>query len=276
MANPLGKAKEGRGKSEHTNKHRVAIPFQIDQVIKESDIILEVLDARFIEKTRNTEIEQKVKDSGKILIYIFNKSDLVDVDKVRQEEGFKELKPNMFFSSKDRKGSAILRKLIKMELKKIKKDLINVGIIGYPNTGKSSLINLLVGRSVSRTSSEAGFTKGIQKLKISNGVYLVDTPGIIPPAEKTHEQRVLARHSQIGAITWDRAKDPQMVVNMIMQEYLGILEKHYRIDAKGDSEVLIEKLGRRSNYLKKGNLVDENRTAKKILKDWQEGKIRVR
>src|SRR3989344_1110680 len=230
MTNPFGKAKEGRNKPDYTNKHKTSVPTLIDQVINEADIILEILDARFIEKTRNIEMENKVKDAGKVLIYIFNKSDLV-----------------------------------------------NIGVIGYPNTGKSSMINLLAGRAVSRTSSEAGFTKGIQKIKIFSGVYLIDTPGIIPIEEKTYgNRRLLAKHAKIGATTWYKAKDPDVIVFEIMKEYPGILEAYYNIKADGDVEVLIEKLGRRLSYLKKGNEVDEDRTSKHILRQWQEGKIRVR
>ena len=277
MANPLGKAKEGRNKPDYTNKHKSSVPSLIDQVINEADVVLEILDARFIETTRNAEIENKVKSLGKILVYIFNKSDLVDIGKLKTQENFEELKPNLFFSSINRKGSATLRRLIKMQVKKIKKDVVNVGIIGYPNTGKSSLTNLLVGRSVARTSSEAGFTKGIQKIKISNGVYLIDTPGVIPIAEKTYGNRkLLAKHSKIGAITWYKAKDPDVIVFEIMKEYPGVLEAHYKIKADGDVELLIEELGRKFHYLKKGNEVDEDRTAKHILREWQEGKIRAK
>lgn len=52
MANPIGKAKEGRGKSERTNKHWVSVPSLIDSIMHEADIILEILDARFIEKNK--------------------------------------------------------------------------------------------------------------------------------------------------------------------------------------------------------------------------------
>jgi len=277
MTNPFGKAKEGRNKPDYTNKHRSSVPSLIDQVVGEADIILEILDSRFLEKTRNLEVEKKVKDLGKILIYIFNKSDLVDINQVKMEEDFAALKPSLFFSSTNRKGSATLMRMIKMQVKKIKKDIVNIGVIGYPNTGKSSMINLLAGRSVSRTSSEAGFTKGIQKIKIFSGVYLIDTPGIIPIEEKVHGNRkLLAKHSKIGAITWYKAKDPDVIVFEIMKEYPGILEAHYNIEAEGDVEVLIEKLGRKFRYLKKGNEVDEDRTAKHVLREWQEGKIRIK
>jgi hypothetical protein len=275
MANPIGKAKEGRNKSETTNRHRISIPTIISSIINEADIVLEILDARFIEKTRNIEMEKRIKNSGKKLIYVFNKSDLTDIQKVKTEVEMNELMPHIFISSRERAGAGFLKRMLKIEAGKIGKNIVNIGIIGYPNTGKSSLINFLTGKSAARTSSEAGYTKGIQKVKLTKYLYLIDTPGIIPIYEKSQKNRELsAKHSQIGAITWDKTKNPDIVVSKIMKEYPSLLEKHYGIDAKGDSEALIEQLGRKWNYIKKGNEVDEIRTAKKILKDWQEGKIK--
>lgn len=276
MVSKIGKAKKTRGKSPRANKHRGSVPSIVNDIIEQADVILEILDARFIEKTRNLEIEKKVKRLGKTIIYVFNKLDLVDVDKIKRNIELQELKPNIFFSARERKGSAGLRKMIKIEARKLNEDSVNIGVIGYPNTGKSSIINLLSGKSVAKTSSEAGYTKGIQKIKLSKGLYLIDTPGIIPSKEKIgYNKEHHLRHAQIGAITWDKAKNPDMVVFRLMEEYPGVLEKHYKIDAGRDSELLIEELGRKLNYLKKGNLVDENRVSKKILKDWQEGKIKV-
>ena len=187
-----------------------------------------------------------------------------------------KLKPNVFFSSKEKKGYRNLKKLIKIQSKRLKKETINIGIIGYPNTGKSSLINFLSKKSAARTSSEAGYTKGIQKIKLSKGLYLIDTPGIIPVSEKSSTKiKDLVKQPQIGAVTWDKTKNPDLVIHKLMKEYPNVLEKYYKINAKANSEFLIEKLGKKLNYLKKGNLVDEIRTAKKILRDWQEGKIKV-
>ncbi len=274
MANRFGSAKKTRGKSPSTHRHKSYVPSMIDNILEKADIILEILDSRFIEKTRNLDVENKAKKLGKIIIYVLNKSDLVDINKLKKEVELEELKPYVFFSSKERKGSRDLKKLLKMSAKRLNLDEVSIGIIGYPNVGKSSLINFLTGRSSARTSPEAGYTKGIQKIKLSKGFYLIDTPGIIPPLEKASiNQEHLVKHSQIGAITWDKTKNPDLVVSKLMEEYPDILEKHYKIQAKGDSEILIEKLGKKLNYLKKGNFVDEERVAKKILKDWQEGKI---
>ena len=170
MANKFGKSKKAKGKSPHTHRHKSYVPSIINRVIEESDIILEVLDSRFIEKTRNFEIEKKVKKLGKLIIYVFNKSDLVNINKIKLDMELEKLKPNLFFSSKERSGSVNLKRLIKIESKKLKQESVNVGVIGYPNTGKSSLINLLTRKSDVKTSSEEGYTKGMQKIKISKGL----------------------------------------------------------------------------------------------------------
>ncbi|MFZ1971069.1 MAG: GTPase [Candidatus Nanoarchaeia archaeon] len=276
MANTLGKAKKQRGKSNSTNRHKQPIPLMINDIIEQSDLILEVLDARFIEKTRHKEIEKRIEGMEKRIIFVLNKSDLVNVREINRQLEIEDIKPHIFFSSRERKGTAILRNYIKKEAKKIKKDAVNVGVIGYPNTGKSSLINVLIGKPSAKVSSIAGFTKSIQKIKLSKGIYLIDTPGIITPEEQLSGNRENSiRNSQIGAIDWNRIKEPDIVVNSLVKEYPGILEKYYNINAKGDSETLLEMLGRRLNYLKRNNIVDETRTAKHILREWQEGKIRL-
>ena len=277
MKNKFGKAKSGRGKSEHTNKHKLSVYSIIDSVIKEADIILEILDARFIEKTRNFELEKRIKILKKPLIYILNKSDLINQEEIEKNLELEDLKPRLFFSSKEgeKAGRELLMEMIEKEAEKIDSETVNIGIIGYPNTGKSSLINFLTGKHVSRTSPEAGHTHGIQKLKIGEGIYLIDTPGIIPIEEKSYgNSQLLAKHAQIGAITWDRTKNPEMVVHLIMKEYPGVLEKHYKINAERNSEILLDTLGKRLHFLKKHGDVDDVRTAKQVLKDWQEGKIR--
>ncbi len=276
MKGQFGLSIKRKSKLENTNVHKRSVPDIIDRVVEQADIILEILDARFIEKTRNYSIEKKVKESGKVLIYILNKDDLVDVNLIRQNKELEELKPYIFFSCKNKNGMVALRKMIKMQAKKSGSKAVSVGVIGYPNTGKSSIINLLKRKAVARTSSEAGFTKGIQKIRLAPGLYLIDTPGIIPIEENSILKRGdLIKHLEIGVKTWDKAKEPEIMIDRLVRENPGVLEKYYGIKAEGDSEVLIEQLGRRFHYLKKGNLVDSKRVAKQILRDWQEGKIRI-
>ena len=263
------------------NKHKVAFPKLVLEVVRISDVILEVLDARFPEETRNSELENAIKEKGKKIIYVLNKSDMVDVDKIKKKIELLDLYPFVFVSCLSRKGAGDLRDRIKIEVKDIAGKSENfhrkqVGIIGYPNTGKSSIINLLTGRSSAKTAAEAGYTKGIQKIKLAKDILILDTPGVIPDKEdSTKNKKDLTKHTQIGVRTYDRVKSPDMVVYELMKKFPDVIEKFYGFDVKGDSEALIEKLGRKRGILRRGNEVDVDRTARSILKDWQDGKIRI-
>lgn len=271
-------------------KQKGKYPSLAEKIIQESDIVLEVLDARFPEETRNKEVEEKITKKGKILIYILNKSDLT-------EKKSSELKPGVFVSCRERKNVGKLRDLIKRESGKIKNkrssdnfsassggragkiskdNKIIVGVIGYPNTGKSSLINLLIGKSSAGTGADAGFTKGIQKLKLSPGIILLDTPGVIPRKEYSDsEKEKIAMHAIVGGRSYSQVKDPQITIAKLIKEYPRVLENHYKIDAKGDSEIFLEKLGKQKGFLLKGGIVNDDKTARFVLKEWQAGEIRI-
>jgi len=255
-------------------KQRGKYPELILKIIQDSDIILEVLDARFIEETRNTEIEEQIKGQGKKLIYALNKSDLL----LKKEKKI-NLDYSILVSCKERSDIRKLRELIKILSKKIKKpfgEKIIVGIIGYPNTGKSSLINLLIGRSSAGVGSEAGFTRGIQKLRLDENIFILDSPGVIPETQYSHtEKEKISKQTIAGGRSYSQVKDPEIVVAKLISAYPQILEKFYNVQANGDSEILIEELGRKKGFLLKGNEVDKDRTARLILRDFQEGKIMI-
>tara|TARA_Y100000310_G_C20561080_1_gene753093 strand:- start:190 stop:1029 length:840 start_codon:yes stop_codon:yes gene_type:complete len=266
------------GHTKNIRKQKEKFPKLVKDLIEISEIILEVLDARFVNETRNKELEEEIKTQGKKIIYVLNKSDLVDRRSIIHQKGFPKISPFLFVSCKKRAGISKLRDKIKAEVKKLKIKHIkaNVGVIGYPNTGKSSLINLLTGKSSARTGAEAGFTKGVQKISLSKNILLLDTPGVIPESEYSHVKReALQKQIMIGARTINKTREPELFVSGIMKDYSKQIEKFYKIDSQGDSEKLIEELGRRRNFLRKGGVVDEDKTSRLIIKDWQEGKIKI-
>ena len=251
-----------------TRNVKPTVPELLNEVIKKSDIVLCILDARFIEETRNLYLESMIKSLNKKIIYIFNKADIAPkIDKKVLEE----LSPNVIVSCTTRKGASDLRQGIRIIADRLNKIPVYVGVIGYPNTGKSSVINLILGRKeVAKTSAVSGYTRGIHLIKLSSDIYLVDSPGIIP---QTEIDKDIIKLAKIGVITFDMAKDPSLIVYELMNEYPEIFEKFYGIDANGDSELLIETLARKNNMLLRKGELDTERAARMVIKDWQKGNI---
>jgi hypothetical protein len=264
------------GLIEGRNDHKQPFPKIVRDVIRMSDIILEIVDIRYIEKTRNSELEKMVSDEKKSIIYILNKADLVNITDFKKNKEISKLDPYVIFSCKDKTGKGKIIEIIKIAAKRLKlKREVYVGIIGYPNTGKSSFINLITGRKSAKTSSESGFTKGIQKIRLNRNIYVLDTPGIIPNIDDSiFNSSLIKKNTEIGAVQYSQVKDPDFIIFKLMQENPNLFEKYYNIDAKGDSEVLIEEYGRKNNLLRKGNKVNIDKASRFILKDWQEEKIK--
>jgi ribosome biogenesis GTPase A len=225
----------------------------VNNVIKDSDILIEVIDARFPELTRNEEIERKVKKEGKKLILVYNKLDLVDK---------KFSNKDVVLSCKTRRGLRLLREKIMIEAKKLNKNPVTVGVLGYPNTGKSSIINTLKGKGSARTSSKSGLTLGVQKVKVNEKIMMLDTPGVIPFGEDEEE-----KHALIGALNPENLKYPEDTAEFIIKKFPKSISLFYGCVA--DLEAIAERL----NKKKKGNLPDLETTSKLIIRDWQKGKI---
>jgi len=235
----------------------------VNQVLREAEIIIEVLDARLINETRNKEIEDKVKKLGKKILYVITKCDLVNVSKLKKE--IKSLQPSVFISSTEHHGTTILKKKI-LELSRGEK--VTVGVVGYPNVGKSSLINSLSGRGAAKTSSESGYTKGMQKIRVDNKILILDTPGVFPKMEKD-----LIKHGKIGAISYSKIKDPEIAVLNLIKDELELITKHYNLNSR-DPEEILEELALKFNKLLKKGKPDLESTARFLLKEWQTGKIK--
>ena len=204
----------------------------VNKVIDQSDIVLEILDARFLEETKNKNIEYRIKNRNKILIQVINKCDFVDkkyMDKVK-----KELENCVFVSAKEHLGTTLLKnKIKKLANKKKIRDPI-VGVIGYPNVGKSSVINALKGKGSAKTSPEAGYTKGKQYLRVDKDFLMIDTPGVIEEGKDIDEELVL-----VGAKNPGMIDDPDLAVLRLMKNHPDKVENAYKVEIKQDKEETI-------------------------------------
>ncbi|WP_340818987.1 GTPase [Methanolobus sp. WCC4] len=245
----------------------------VKDVIKKADILLEVVDARFPNETRNSEIERELKRLKKPFIIVLNKCDLVPKQKVEKARTrLARIAPSVFVSSKERFGTTMLRHKI-LEVADIQGRDIKVGCIGYPNTGKSSVINGVAGRGKASTSAISGHTKGLQIVNAGSRIVFLDTPGVFPFDE--HDEYI---QGLLGVKDSTHLKDPigvaMKIIEKLVDENKEILESAYKVNITDENSYdILEMIGEKCNFLKKKGLVDETRAAVRIINDWQKGAL---
>ncbi len=247
----------------------------VKDVIKKADILLEVIDARFPDETRNCEVERDIARSKKPFIIVLNKCDLVSKEILEKTKSrLSKIAPTVFVSSKDRFGTTMLRHKI-LEIAGIKGREILVGSLGYPNTGKSSVINAVAGRHKAGTSSISGHTKVMQLVNAGSRIMLLDTPGVIPFGENDEYIQGILSVKDATHI-----KDPVGVAMKIIEKFCDenktALESFYHVKIEGqDSYDALLLIGRESNCLKKKGEVDDTRADLRKINDLQKGLIMI-
>lgn len=248
---------------------------ELYKVIDSSDVVVQVLDARDPLGTRCYQIEKYLKSEKKHkqLIFILNKVDLVPVWVTQKWVTILSTEyPTMAFhaSLTNAFGKGALINLLR-QFSKLHSDKkqISVGFIGYPNVGKSSIINTLRKKKVCKVAPLAGETKVWQYVTLMRRIYLVDCPGVVYPSGFTPEEIVLK-----GVVRVEHLKNPEDYIAPILQRVrIEYIQRTYKIDQWKDPEDFLEQLAKRCGKLLKGGDPDFNNISKMVLNDWQRGRI---
>ena len=147
---------------------------------------------------------------------------------------------------------------------------ISVGFIGYPNTGKSSIINTLRKKKVCTVAPIPGETKVWQYITLMKRIYLIDCPGIVPPSMSDTEEDILLR----GVVRVENVQNPEQYVAAAMKKCkTHHLERTYDVRGWTNAIEFLEALARKGGRLLKGGEADLDGVAKMVLNDYLRGKI---
>ncbi|XP_072741110.1 nucleolar GTP-binding protein 2 [Ciconia boyciana] len=248
---------------------------ELYKVIDSSDVVVQVLDARDPMGTRSPHVESYLKKEKhwKHLIFVLNKCDLVPTWATKRwvavlSQEYPTLAFHASLTNPFGKGAFIqlLRQFGKLHSDKKQ---ISVGFIGYPNVGKSSVINTLRSKKVCNVAPIAGETKVWQYITLMRRIFLIDCPGVVYPSGDTETDIVLK-----GVVQVEKIKSPEDHISAVLErakpEYI---RKTYKIDSWKDAEEFLEKLASRTGKLLKGGEPDIQTVSKMVLNDWQRGRI---
>ena len=186
---------------------------KLTESIKRVDLVIEVRDARIPLSTGNIHLNKWIK--GKKHILVLNRSDMISSNaKEKWTNWFINININPLWCD-SKKGTGVKaicnaatnhrlsidkrRKARGMQIRPIR-----ALTLGFPNVGKSALINRIANRRVVQSARKAGVTRSLRWIRLENGIDLLDAPGIIPPDLKDQKSALnLAICDDIGEAAYD-------------------------------------------------------------------------
>jgi len=274
---------------------------ELNKLIETADVLIEVLDARDPQSCRCEEIEQRVlslksdaTNRNKRVILLLNKIDLIPTEVLRKwiqllrrefpviafKSNTQNQKSNlsqnrMRHTNQDASvtsqavGAEALLQLLKNYSRSLNlKKSITIGFIGYPNVGKSSVINSLKRTRAAGTSSTPGFTTSLQEIRLDANIKLIDCPGVLLNESDDPTNLVLKNAIRVNEV------DGFSAVNSILERCPKESLMHaYMLPEYNSTEEFLFHVAKNRGKLKKGGVPDVEQAATLVLQDWNSGRI---
>ena len=245
---------------------------EIKEILPQIDVVIEVCDARLPFSSENPMITEIRGD--KPLIKILNKADLADpamtqiwLDYLESQHNVKAIALTTESPSVSKQIPNLIRSLVPNKDETGKQ--INAVIMGIPNVGKSTLLNILVGKAKAKVGNEPAVTKGQQRIRLDDGLYLYDTPGMLwPKIVNENSGYRLAITSAVKDTAFDHEEIACVAAEYLLKTYPERLSARYQIEELPEQEVeFIEALGRSRGCVKSGGYVDFHKASAILINE---------
>ena len=149
------------------------------------------------------------------------------------------------------------------------KSLITVGVVGFPNVGKSSLINSLKRSKAAATGNQPGVTKQMQEIMLDKNIVLLDSPGVVLTTSEQSDSLILRSAVKVEDLL-DPIRPVEALLNRIEHDQLL---KYYRIAQFQNAEGFLAQVARKRGFLQSGGIANIDQSARMVIRDFLNGKL---
>lgn len=251
----------------------------IEENIKLIDVLVYVLDARAPKSCINPDFARYIEKLP--VVFVLNKSDLADENETKKwlaKLSGERREAIALDSTVSKSTGALLSAIKRLGGGKIEKfaakgvkTTVKVMVLGVPNTGKSTLINNLVGKGKAITGNKAGVTRGKQWFRVNEFVEVLDTPGTLYP--KLANQTIARRLAYLGSIKDEVVDGFELAKELVSELPSSIVTARYGFEPTADGEKNLELAAVSRGFMLKGGIPDVERASAAVVDDFRKGRL---
>ncbi|MBM4208365.1 MAG: ribosome biogenesis GTPase YlqF [Gammaproteobacteria bacterium] len=249
---------------------------EIKEALSHADLAIEILDARIPYSSENPFLAKLRGD--KPCLKVLNKCDLADPAVTATWQAYFEQKKNVKTLAVNKEQTGKIRFVTDLCQQLMPPDrtpdkLITALIMGIPNVGKSTLINILAGRAIAKTGDEPAVTKCQQRIAIGQNIVLLDTPGMLwPNIDNRHSGYRLAATGGIKDTAISHEDVATYVLEYLAAAYPQLLMARFNLsELSHTAQKILADIGRKRGCLRAGGAVDADKAGKIVLTELRSG-----
>ena len=251
---------------------------ELKSIVKKSHAVIELLDARAPKSSSNPTLKPLIRGLPRIIL--LTKGDLADLETTKLWQKFIVSKSETKCLISDYDNPISVHKFLN-ELKSLVSGTLDdtkqkqIIVTGIPNVGKSTLLNAIVGKKVANTGNEPAVTRAQQRIKVAQGWYLIDTPGLLwPKLENQENAQILACLGTIRNTALNIEETGWFLAEILKRDYPDLLKTRYGIETIPQTiEALYESIALRTGSLSKKGYADYHKVSEILLNDFRSGRL---